>query len=272
MKGTAVARGRYLGSMADQRTRRPPLGDLSRAAVIAALIVAAPLAMHAQTPTPQSITARHDSLVGGRAALEAHQSVRMVGTYSIPDAGIVAPLEILKLRPNKYLFRTTFGPLGEILSGFDGTHAWAVQPGQGAILLEKEMAKQVAEQSDFFGDFHDLSRFAKVELAEDAEFEGRRVQRVRMVRATGDTIVEFFDAASGLSAGSITIVGGALGRSETTTLVGEYRDFGGLKVATRIEQRTPQYKLIISIVSVEFDTVDAAAVEPPESVRALIKP
>lgn len=241
-------------------------------AAVAAVIVAAPVAIRAQAPTPQSITARHDSLVGGRAALERHQSVRMVGTYSIPDAGIVAPLEILKLRPNKYLFRTTFGPLGEILSGFDGTHAWAVQPGQGAILLEKEMAKQVAEQSDFFGDFHDLTRFAKVELAEDAEFEGRRVQRVRMVRATGDTIMEFFDAASGLSAGSITIVGGPLGRSETTTLVGEYRDFGGLQVATRIEQRTPQYKLIIMIALVEFDTIVAADVEPPESVRALIKP
>ena len=235
-------------------------------------VAATPAAVRAQTPTPQSITARHDSLVGGRAALEAHRSMRLVGTYAIPDAAIVAPLEILKLRPNKYLFRTTFGPLGEIVSGFDGTHAWAVQPGQGAILLEKEMARQVAEQADFFGDFHDLSRFAKVELAEEAEFEGRRVHRVRMVRATGDTIMEFFDAVSGLSAGSLTVVGGPLGRSETTTLVGEYRDFGGLKVATRIEQRTPQYKLIISIVSVEFDTLDEAAVEPPESVRALIRP
>lgn len=198
--------------------------------------------------------------------------MRMVGTFAIPDAGIEAPLEILKLRPNKYLFRTTFGPLGEILSGFDGTNAWAVQPGQGAILLEKEMAKQVADQADFFGDFHDLSRFAIVELADDIEFEGHRVRQVRMVRTSGDTIVEFFDAESGLSAGSVTSVGGPLGRSRTTTLMGAYKVFDGLSVATRIEQRTPQYTLIISIVSVEFDTVDEAAVAPPESVRLLIKP
>lgn len=241
-------------------------------AAIAVLLAAPGVNLPAQVPTPQSITARHDSLVGGRAALEAHRSMRLVGTYAIPDAGIVAPLEILKLRPNKYLFRTTFGPIGEIVSGFDGTNAWAVQPGQGAILLEREMAKQVADQADFFGDLHDLTRFAKVELAEDADIEGRRVQRVRLVRASGDTIMEFFDATTGLSAGSLTVAGGPLGRSETTTLVGEYRDFGGLKVATRIEQRTPQYRLIITIVSVEFDTVDEAAVEPPESVRLLIKP
>jgi hypothetical protein len=260
-------------------TTRVASGTLVRrtmpfAAWFAALcaVLSAPAALPAQQATPQSITARHDSLVGGRAALEAHRSMRLIGTYAIPDAGILAPLEILKLRPNKYLFRTTFGPLGEILSGFDGTHAWAVQPGQGAVLLDKEMARQAAEQADFFGDLHDLGRFAKVELADDIEFEGRRVQRVRMVRATGDTLMEYFDAASGLSAGSLTTVNGPLGRSETTTVVGEYRDFGGFKVATRIEQRTPQYKLIISIVVVEFDTVDEAAVAPPESVRLLIKP
>lgn len=241
-------------------------------ALFAVFALSLPRTAGAQAPTPQSIAARHDSLVGGRAALESRRSMRMTGTYAIPDAGIEAPLEILKLRPNKYLFRTTFGPLGEIVSGYDGRTAWAVQPGQGAILLEKEVAAMVAEQADFFGDFHDYSRFAKVELAADDDFEGRRVQTVRMVRASGDTLMEYFDATSGLSAGSLSVVGGPLGRSRTTTLVGDYKEFGGLMVATRIEQRTSQYKLIISIAAVEFDTFDEAAVEPPESVRALIKP
>ena len=63
-----------------------------------------------------------------------------------------------------------------------------------------------------------------------------------------------------------------MGRMETTSIVGEYKDFGGLKVATRIEQRLPQYSLVIRIREVEFDTVDEAAIAPPESVRALIKP
>lgn len=248
------------------------IARLAARSAFALLVLALPLSERAQAQTPQSIAARHDSLVGGRAALESRRSMRMTGTYAIPDAGIEAPLEILKLRPNKYLFRTTFGPLGEIVSGYDGRTAWAVQPGQGAILLDKEVSAMVAEQADFFGDFHDYSRFAKVELAEDGDFEGRRVHRVRMVRASGDTLMEFFDVASGLSAGSVSVVGGPLGRNQTTTLVGAYRDFGGLMVATRIEQRTSQYKLIISIAAVEFDTLDESAVEPPESVRALIRP
>jgi hypothetical protein len=178
--------------------------------------------------------------------------MRMTGTYAIPDAGIEAPLEILKLRPNKYLFRTTFGPLGEIVSGYDGRTAWAVQPGQGAILLDKDVSAMVAEQADFFGDFHDYSRFAKVELAEDGDFEGRRVHRVRMVRASGDTLMEFFDVESGLS-GSVTAVRSALGRVETTTRGRVQGDFAGFKVATdRAAESAVQARHLV--VTVDFDT------------------
>ncbi len=271
------AETRHPSTRVAERASTPFAAHLVVALLAVLLAVLLPSAGAAQAPTAEALTAqaivaRHDSLVGGRAALEGHRSVRMVGTFAIPALGIDAPLEILKVRPNKYLFRTTFGPLGESLSGFDGTTAWAVHPGQGAILLEKEMARQVADQADFFGDFHDLSRFDAVERATDAEFQGRRVQRVYMIRAGGDTITEFFDAASGLSAGTLTSVGGAMGRSQTTTLVGAYKSFGPLMVATRMEQRTPQFTLLIAILSVEFDTIDEAEVALPESVRALIKP
>lgn len=223
-------------------------------------------------PAPQALAARHDSIVGGRAALEGRRSMRMVGSFTIPDAGIEAPLEILKLRPNKYLFRSTLGPMGELLSGYDGTNAWAVQPGAGAMLMQGESARQLADQADFFGDLHDYSRFATVETLDEAEFDGRRVHRVRMVRASGDTLMEFFDAATGLTAGSETSVETPMGRMKTTSIVGDYRDFNGLKIATRLEQRNPQFRVVITIASVEFDTLDEAAVDPPESVKALIKP
>ncbi len=242
-------------------------------ALAGALAALLPLPLAAQgLPSPQSLAARHDSLVGGRAALEGRRSIRMVGSFTIPDAGIEAPVEILKLRPNKYLFRSTLGPMGELLSGFDGKNAWAVQPGAGAMVMEGESARQLADQADFFGDLHDYSRFASVETIDESQFEGRRVHRVRMVRASGDTLMEFFDATTGLTAGSETSVDTPMGRVRTTSIVGDYKDFEGLKVATRIEQRNPQFRVVITITSVTFDSLDEAAVAPPESVKALIKP
>lgn len=223
-------------------------------------------------PTPQALGARHDSLIGGRAALEGHTSLRLSGSFTIPDMGLDAPLEILKRRPKQYLLRVTMGPVGEVLSGFDGKVAWSVQPGAGAMLLDGEMATQMADQADFFGDLHDYSRFASVTTLEPTLFQGRRVHPVQMIRPSGDTLVEYFDVETGFSAGSRTALVTPAGRVEATSVVSEYRTFHGLTVATRIEQRNPQYRLIITIANVEFDTLDDAALAPPESVKALIKP
>lgn len=235
------------------------------------LLLAAPLGAQG-LPTAQSLAARHDSLVGGRATLEAHQSVRMIGSFSLAAAGIDAPLEILKVRPNKYLFRTSMGQLGELLSGYDGRTAWVIQPGQGPVILDGEQAAQVAEQGDFFGDLHDTTKFESMETLEETEFEGRRAYKVRLARPNGTVVHEYFDVATGLSAGGSMSVPTPLGPMEMVTVLSDYREFGGMRVATRVVQKNPQFEVVLSIVSVEFDTIDPSAVALPESVKALVKP
>ena len=223
-------------------------------------------------PSPQSLMARHDSLIGGRAIMEQHQSLRMVGTFTLSAAGITAPLEILKVRPNKYLFRTSLGQMGEILSGFDGSTAWAIQPGQGPVILEGEQAAQVALQADFFGDLHDPSKFSGLETLEITEFEGRRAFKTRMSRPDGAVIHGYFDVETGLSAGVSHTMETPMGKMEMVTIYSDYANFGGMLVATRVVQRNPQFDVVLSIVSVEYDVLDPAAVALPESVKALIRP
>lgn len=223
-------------------------------------------------PSPQQLAARHDSLIGGRAALEARKSVRMVGTFAIPAAGIEAPVEINKLRPNKYLFRTALGPMGEILSGYDGARAWQIQPGQPPSILDGSAAEQVKEQGDFFGDFHDFTRFTSAETIDQTTVDGRKVYRVKMVRPNGDAVMEHFDVETGYSIGGTMSVATPMGAIETTFSYADYKSFGGMQFATRVVQRNPQFEIIISIASVEFDTLDEAAVAVPEAVKALIKP
>jgi len=244
----------------------------------AALVTAAATAAFAATgaaaqslPSPQELAARHDSLIGGRAMLETHQSVRMIGSFVIAAAGIEAPLEILKVRPNKYLFRTSLGQMGDILSGFDGTTAWAIQPGQTPMVLSGDQGAQVAEQADFFGDLHDFSKFTSTETVEQTEFEGRPVYKVKFVRKNGTVVHEFFDVETGLSAGGTTTIDTPTGSLEMVTVLSDYKEFGGMRSATRVVQRNPQFEVVLSLVSIEYDTLDSAAVALPESVKAMVK-
>ena len=156
------------------------LGSSSRAVLLALASVLAPVvALSAQTalPTPAALAARHDSLVGGRAALEGSRSMRMVGTLAVTAMGLEAPLEILKVKPNRYLFRAQLGPMGELLSGYDGEHAWAIQPGMAPTLVTGAEGKLIADQADFYADLHDLARFDKVETVDQTTFEGRPTYR-----------------------------------------------------------------------------------------------
>lgn len=241
-------------------------------ALVAALVPAIPTSALAQAPpSAQALMARHDSLSGGRAVLDRRQSMRLVGRFTIAAAGIDAPLEILKAKPDRYLFRVDLGAGGELLQGYDGRIAWAVQPGPVAMLLTGEQAEQVASQGDFYADLHDLSRFASLETVGDTVFEGRRVWQVRLMRANGAEVREFFDVVTGLSAGAVTTAPGPGGPLRAVSVYSDYREFDGFRVATRIVQRTPAMEFVLRITALEFDTVDAAALEPPASVKALIK-
>jgi hypothetical protein len=223
-------------------------------------------------PSPEALAARHDSLVGGRSALEGHRSMRLTGNLAVTAMGLEAPLEILKVKPNRYLFRAQLGPMGELLSGFDGEHAWAIQPGMGPTLVTGAEGKLIADQADFFADLHDLSRFDKVETLDQATFEGRSCYRVRMTRPTGEVLTEYFDAETGLSAGISASVTGPMGAMELVSVFSEYRSFGGVKRPTKTIQRNPQFETLLTISAIEFDGVAEEAVAMPAAVRALIPP
>lgn len=250
-----------------RRSRRP------LACLLAALLALGASQLPAQAlPTPQQLAARHDSAVGGRAAMDGYRSIHLIGTFSLPAMGIESPLEILKLRPNIYLFRATLGQMGEMLSGYDGKNAWAVQPGQGPIVMTGEQAAILAEQADFYASFKDFSRYASVETVDETEFEGKRAYRVRITRKSGEVLTEYYEVASGLSLGGVATADTPMGKIESTTVFAEYTQFGNLRLASRIIQRNPQFEVTLIVKEVKFDTLDAAALSPPDAVMALIKP
>lgn len=237
-----------------------------------ALLLAVALAgMGAQdAPTPADLVARHDSLVGGRAGLDSIASIRMLGTFSVVAAGIEAPLEILKRKPNHYVFRTVLGPETEVAQGFDGTTAWSIRPNEGPRVLAGEARDALIQQADFYGDLHDLSRFSSARTLGLRDFNGRPGWEVELVRAPADTLYEYFDEETGLSMGTRRRVLGPLGHVEERTLLGDYRVFGPIRLATSIVQRLPDVDVVVRIGFVELDRVQDRDLAPPDVVKALI--
>jgi hypothetical protein len=248
---------------------RPLMAALALAAFGALASAQAP----DKLPSARELMEKHDAAIGGRAALDKHTSMHQVGTLAIAAMSVDAPMDVYKAKPGKFLQKIVVQGTVEVSTGFDGKTAWAIQPGQGPIILDGAMADQVKYNADFFASFHDMSRYKSAETVGLVDFEGRKCYKVKIERAQGGEGVEYFDAATGLQAGSqSTIDGGPMGKIDQTTVFSDYQDFGGLKGPTKIVQRGGPYEVAINIKSVEFDTVPATMFDLPDAVKAIVKP
>jgi hypothetical protein len=222
-------------------------------------------------PDAKSLMEKHNTAIGGRAALDKYSSMRISGTITIPAQGITGTLEILRAKPNRFVQKLTIPQMGEILQGFDGKVAWATNPMQGPTILQGEMADGLKSQSDFASNFQNHADYVKSETVELVDFEGRKCYKVKVTRGTREG-VEYFDAATGILAG----IGGTLptpqGPIERSTVFREYGDFGGVKFPTRVEQRDGPSVTTITFTAVEFDKLPPTAFDLPASVKALVKP
>lgn len=222
-------------------------------------------------PTARAIIDRSIEAMGGREALTKHQSRRAVGRISMPSQGVEGDLEVIAARPDRMRLRMTIPGFGDILSGYDGRNGWSVNPLTGPMLMQGKALEQMKADADFDVSLHDERKFASLETVERTTFEGRPAYRVKAVRVTGDEDHEFFDVETGLLIGTMVTRESPMGPTKATHLLSDYREFGGVKIATRVVQRAMGTEQVITLSSVEFDTVPASAFEPPPEIKALLK-
>ncbi len=253
-----------------------------RTAALAVLLVApgyaqAPARTAPQTaaetlPDGRALIDKHVKAIGGRAALLGHKSLQVKGTLSIPASGITGPIEIFAAaNPNRVIVKTLVPGIGEIMEGFDGSHAWMMSPMTGPMLKVNKELTQAKLDADFYSELRDSKTYPTVKTVEKTTFDGRPCYKVQLQRVDGIEDFDFYDAATGLRAGSINTRESPMGTMTVTTVSGGYKKFGNMLVPTSQSQKIMQIEQTITVTSVEFDKVDPAVFAPPDAIKALIK-
>lgn len=252
-----------------------------RTAALAVLLVApsyaqAPAAKAeppaAALPDGRAIVDRHIKEIGGREALLAHKSLHLKGTLSVAKSGISGPIEIsAAANPDRVIVKTSVQGIGDIMEGFDGSHAWSVNPMTGPMLKVNKELQQAKLDADFYGDLRDPKKYPSIKTVEKTTFDGRPCYKVQLQRIDGTEDFDFYDVATGLRAGSINTRETPMGPMTVTTVSGGYKKFANMLVATTQTQTVMGVEQTITVTSVEFDKVDPSAFAPPDSIKALIK-
>lgn len=222
-------------------------------------------------PSARTVLDRHITAIGGRQAILSHKSSVARGTVAMPSAGVTGSVQIYAAHPNRSLLKISLGGVGDVVEGFDGQHAWSMSPITGPMLLEGKQLEERKFDSEFHGELRPEARYSSMTTVERTDFEGRPCYKLRLVRKTGGEDIEFYDAETGLKAGSITSRETHMGTVSGTTVEGGYRKFGNLLQPTTVRSRIGGLEQVVTITEIEFDTVEPAIFELPAEIKALVK-
>jgi hypothetical protein len=245
----------------------------ARAALVVSLVVwlVAIGAAQEALPPARKIIDRSVGAIGGREVMARHTSRHATGRISMPGQGVEGEVDIIAARPDLMRLRITLPGVGEIQSGYDGRIGWSLDPMSGPMLLQGKALEQTKMDADFDASLHTEKQFKLLETVERTMFEGRPAYKIKAVRQSGEEDLEFFDVENGLMLGAMVTRESPMGPVKATHITSEYKEFGGMKIPVKIVQRMMGIEQVITITSVQFNTVDKAAFVPPPQIQALVK-
>ena len=235
---------------------------IRRSILAAALVV--PTVLFAQKPSAQALFDKHAAAVGGIAAFKATTARTEVGTAEITFAGVSAGYE-RKVSGGKMVMTIDVAGFGQVLQGYDGAVAWAMDPQSGARKMDAAMSADAASSTSLTAGLWESGSYTSAEVLDAATFETVMCWPVKIVGKSGRTRTVYYDQATGLKVGEVI----QQETGEQKIVYADYKPFGALKVPTKVTQGTPNGDIVLNITAVKFDPIDAAVFALPDAVKAL---
>jgi hypothetical protein len=254
---------------------RSPVVKMPALVVMTILVVlqgVGPAARQAPLPSGREIVARHVAAIGGADAFRAVTSMRVRGRLEIPAQKIAGDLEILSARPAKMLYRVTVPALGRIENGYNGKIGWSTSPMTGPELLSGAQLSETADDAWFDGPLHAEGHVRELTTLTRMQFDGRDTFQVKVVFASGNEQMEYFDAATGFQIGTEASRATPKGVVPTVNILRDYRNFGALMQPTTVVLRALGFEQIMTVTAFEYNTVRDSEFDAPASVKALVAP
>jgi hypothetical protein len=250
-----------------------PAGLIAAFALVSLVASAAdtPAKATGKLPSAADVVAKHLKAVGGRDVILKHISTRLKGAWEMPAQSANGEFELLQAKPNRRLMHLKLGSMGEIVNGYDGKAGWVTSPFAPPALIEGKMLDQTRDEADYYAILHNPTNYQSLETVARTQFDNRECLELKLVTKSGREVREFYDAKTGLLAGTRGAQETQQGSSEMTVTCLEYQKFGNLLQVAKLKIGSDQSELSIRITSVEYDTVSDAEIEPPAEIKALLK-
>jgi hypothetical protein len=117
---------------------------------------------------------------------------------------------------------------------------------------------------------YDADRYTSIANEGAVDFGGEKTWKLKFVRkGTGTETWHYFSVASGLEVGYEGTITSEMGSIQTSTLMSDYKTFGGIKFATKMQTTMGPQTMIMTIKDVQPNA--AVDVSVPAAIAPLIK-
>ncbi|MFY9906446.1 MAG: hypothetical protein WAK62_14935 [Terriglobales bacterium] len=222
----------------------------------------------AQLQTADAVLERYKVAMGGADAVAKVQSETIHGEIESTGTPGKATF-VYRAKPFKTLIEVTRANGSEVLSGFDGSVSWTVDP-KGASIDKDTALEAVRRDADLQYPLHQPKYFRKLEFAGVTDFEGHRCYWLHGTTNWGKDNNQFYDVETGLLVGYRFQVD-TKSLAVAITLFEDYKNFGGPLVATKIISRSGDQSQTFTYKSVSYEPLADSVFALPPAVKALLR-
>lgn len=231
---------------------------LSTAAL--ALAIAPALAQANDLPAPRALIDRHLAAIGGVDALRSSGDGTAKMSVEVAENGMRGDMRVHVRGEDVVVNMSMMGM--QISMGSVGDVSWSIDPMHGPRLIEGEELDEQRRQMDpdvlTFSD----AAIESMKTVALADSEGRPCYRVEIVWKAGNDTASCFGVDDGLALSSEFTSTSPMGEMRQTMHLYDYKQFGGVKMASRMQGKIMGMTQVMTIDSFEFGT-------PPDEVFAL---
>lgn len=235
-------------------------------------ILGAPLAAGvalADDMTARDVLDAYVEALGGEEKVKEYSSSHVTGSFAIPSQGMSGDLTMYSMSPDKRSLVIELAGVGQVRQGYNGTVGWSMDPMSGPMVMEGKQLAQTQADSDFYQVLYPEEDYETIELVGKTTWNEMEVYELKLMHKLGVESTQYFSVDTGLQVGSTSKQETPMGEIEVTTMIDEYKDFNGLMMPTRMTQKMMGMEQVLTVETVEFDTVDESVFALPEEIEAL---
>ena len=202
-------------------------------------------------PSADQILEKYVQAIGGQAACEKVTTRAMKGSVEMPDDNVTGTAQLYAQAPDRYRLTMDIPGYGVVETVLDGDHGWEKNPDSGVHAMSRTDLDTAKRDHHFYRETRLKELYPKLGAVTPAKVNERSAYVMEAAPATGSAEKLYFDAETGLlikrDFERITLEDGIV---QYEVLYSDYRDVDGLKLPATIEQKSPDYTMILKFAEI----------------------